>query len=80
MAHDHAHAGHHDHKADARAAFMRLIFGAITLLAMVRVTVSPPNRKFAAHAPAAAPAHSQTTPSTGAPPAAPAAQPTKTPH
>ena len=80
MAHDHAHAGHHDHNADARPAFMGLNFGTITLLAMVLVIVSLTNRKFAGHAGAAAPAHSQTTPSTGAPPAAPAAQPTKTPH
>ena len=79
MAHDHAHAGPHDHKADARAAFMGLIFGAIALLAMVLVIVNLTNKKFEGHA-AAAPAHSQSTPSTGAPPAAPAAQPTKTPH
>ena len=79
MAHDHAHASHHDHKADARAAFMGLIFGAIALLVMVIVVVMLTNRKFAGHA-AAAPAHEATTPATGAPPATPAAQPTKTPH
>ena len=80
MAHDLAHAGHHDHKADARAAFLGLILGAIALLALVLVIVSLTNKKFEGHAAAAAPAHSQTTPSTGAPPAAPAAEPTKTPH
>ena len=79
MAHDHAHAGHHDHKADARAAFIGLIGGAIALLAMCLVIVNLTNKKFAAHA-AAAPAHEQSTPSTGAPPAVPAQQPTKTPH
>lgn len=77
MAHDQAHTAH-DHKADARAAFMGLIFGAIALLAMVIVVVMLTNRKFAGHA-AAAPAHEASTPATGAPPA-PAAQPTKTPH
>jgi hypothetical protein len=78
MAHDHAHAEHPDHKADARAAFMGLILGAITLLALVLVIVKLTNRKFDSHA--AAPAHSQSTPATGAPPAVPAQQPTKTPH
>ena len=77
MSHDHAHA--HDHKADARAAFMGLIGGAIALLAIILVIVHLTNKKFEGHA-AAAPAHSETTPSTGAPPAAPAAEPTKTPH
>jgi hypothetical protein len=76
MAHDHAHA--HDHKADARAAFMGLIGGAIALLAIVLVIVHLTNKKFEGHA--AAPAHSQSTPATGAPPATPAAEPTKTPH
>ena len=79
MAHNHAHAAHHDHKADARAAFMGLIFGAIALLVMVIVIVMLTNKKFDAHAPTT-PAHEATTPATGAPPATPAAQPTKTPH
>jgi hypothetical protein len=78
MAHDHAHAAPHDHKADARAAFMGLIFGALALLTMVILIVMYTNRKFAAHA--AAPAHEASTPATGAPPAAPATQPTNTPH
>ena len=77
MAHDHPHAAPHDHKADARAAFMGLIFGAISLLAIVLVIVMLTNRKFASHA---TPAHEASTPATGAPPAVPAAQPTKTPH
>ena len=56
MAHDHAHV-HHDHRADARAAFMGLIFGAIALLIIVYGIVQLTNRKFAGHAaPAAAPA------------------------
>lgn len=75
MAHDHAH----DHKGDARAAFMGLVGGAIALLAMVLVVVYLTNKKFEGHA-AAEPAHSQSTPATGAPPAAPAAEPAKTPH
>ena len=78
MAHDHAHASHHDHKADARAAFIGLIGGAIALLAMCLVIVNLTNRKFAAHA--AAPAQEQSAPATGAPPAAPAQQPATTPH
>ena len=78
MAHDHAHGAPHDHKADARAAFMGLIFGAISLLALVMIIVTLTNRKFASHG--AAPAHEASTPATGAPPAAPAAQPAKTPH
>lgn len=77
MAHDQAHA--HDHKGDARAAFAGLIGGSIALLAMVLVVVYLTNRKFEGHA-AAAPAHSQSTPSTGAPPATPAAEPAKTSH
>lgn len=54
MAHD---LPAHDHKADARAAFMGLIFGAIFLLAVTYAIVQLTNRKFAGHAPeAAAPA------------------------
>ncbi len=58
MAHDHIA---HDWKADARAAFMGLIFGAIALLAIVYTIVQLTNRKFEGHS--AAPA------ATGAPPA-----------
>ena len=76
MAHDHAH---HDHKADARAAFTGLIGGAIALLAMVVIIVTLTNKKFAAHK-ESAPAHEATTPSTGAPPATPTQPETKTPH
>ena len=75
MAHDHAH---HDHKADARAAFTGLIGGAIALLAMVVTIVHFTNKKFAAHE--AAPTHEQSTPSTGAPPATPTQPQSKTPH
>ena len=56
MAHDHIA---HDWKADARAAFMGLIFGAIALLAIVYTIVQLTNRKFEGHAaaaPTAAPA------------------------
>lgn len=51
MAHDHAV---HDHRGDARAAFMGLIFGAIALLAICYVIVQLTNRKFEGHS--AAPA------------------------
>jgi hypothetical protein len=78
MAHDHAPAAH-DHKADARAAFMGLIFGAIALLAMVVIIVTMTNRKFAAHA-AAEPAHETAAPAATTPAAAPATTPTKAPH
>jgi hypothetical protein len=37
---------HHDHKADARAAFMGLIFGAIALLGIVYGIVRLTNAKF----------------------------------
>ena len=50
---------HHDHKADARAAFMGLIGGAIFVLIVCYTIVQLTNRKFAGHAPvapAAAPA------------------------
>ncbi|MGH7638043.1 MAG: hypothetical protein ACREOK_10370 [Gemmatimonadaceae bacterium] len=52
MAHDHPI---HDWKADARAAFMGLIFGAIALLAIVYAIVQLTNKKFEGHS-AAAPA------------------------
>jgi hypothetical protein len=51
MAHDHAV---HDHKGDARAAFMGLIFGAITLLVLCYTIVQLTNKKFEGHS--AAPA------------------------
>ena len=46
---------HHDHKADARAAFTGLIVGALVLLAVMYGIVQLTNRKFAGHA-ATAPA------------------------
>ena len=59
MAHDHsAHA--HDHKGDARAAFIGLIFGAIALLALCYTIVQLTSKKFEGHA--AAPAAAQTAP------------------
>jgi hypothetical protein len=51
MAHDHTA---HDWKADARAAFMGLIFGAIALLAIIYAIVQLTNRKFEGHAAPAA--------------------------
>lgn len=59
MAHDHPV---HDWKADARAAFMGLIFGALALLAILFGIVQWTNSKFEGHA--AAPA---TAPAAGAP-------------
>lgn len=52
MAHDHIA---HDWKADARAAFMGLIFGAIALFAIMYTIVQLTNKKFEGHsvAPAA---------------------------
>ena len=64
MAHDHTA---HDWKADARAAFMGLIFGAIALLAIMYTIVQLTNRKFEGHSAAAAP--SATTPATTPAPA-----------
>ena len=58
MAHDHIAD---DWKADARAAFMGLIFGAIALLAIVYTIVQLTNRKFEGHSSAATP------PAAGAP-------------
>ncbi|HJQ21698.1 MAG TPA: hypothetical protein VJ867_15220 [Gemmatimonadaceae bacterium] len=43
-------AMHHDHKADARAAFMGLIFGAIALLGVIYTIVRLTNAKYANHA------------------------------
>ncbi|MEX2178996.1 MAG: hypothetical protein WD801_09820 [Gemmatimonadaceae bacterium] len=42
-----------DHKADARAAFMGLIFGAVFLLVVCYTIVLLTNRKFEGHAAAA---------------------------
>lgn len=44
----------HDHKADARAAFMGLIFGMIFLLAVCYTIVRLTSSKFASHAAPAA--------------------------
>ena len=40
----------HDHKADARAAFMGLILGAIFLLGVIYTIVRLTNANFASHA------------------------------
>ena len=47
----------HDHKADARAAFMGLIIGAVVLFGILRTIVYLTNAKYASHseAPAASP-------------------------
>lgn len=50
---------HHDHKADARAAFAGLIVGVLVLLAIMYGIVQLTNRKFAGH--------SATAPAAGAP-------------
>jgi hypothetical protein len=47
----------HDHKADARAAFMGLIFGAIALLGIMYTIVHLTNAKYAGRNEAAAPQH-----------------------
>ena len=44
----------HDHKSDARAAFMGLIIGALVLLGMVYTIVKLTNAKYANHSEAAA--------------------------
>ena len=44
----------HDHKSDARAAFMGLIIGALVLLGMVYTIVRLTNAKYASHSEAAA--------------------------
>jgi hypothetical protein len=46
-----------DHKADARAAFMGLIFGAIVLLAVMYGIVRMTNAKFDRHEAAPAAQH-----------------------
>lgn len=43
----------HDHKADARAAFMGLILGALFLLGAMYTIVRLTNAKYAGHAEAA---------------------------
>lgn len=47
----------HDHKADARAAFMGLIIGAIVLLGILYGIVVLTNRKFDGHQSAPAAQH-----------------------
>ena len=46
-----------NHRADARAAFMGLIFGAIVLFGIMYTIVHLTNRKYAGHSEAAAPQH-----------------------
>jgi hypothetical protein len=46
----------HDWKADARAAFMGLIFGALALLAIMYAIVQYTNRKFEGHSAGTPPA------------------------
>jgi hypothetical protein len=45
---------HHDHKADARAAFMGLIFGAIVLLGLMYTIVRLTNAAYSSHSTPAA--------------------------
>ena len=45
---------HHDSKADARAAFMGLILGAIVLFGILYTIVRLTNAKYASHAEPAA--------------------------
>ncbi|HEU4996266.1 MAG TPA: hypothetical protein VFT29_15725 [Gemmatimonadaceae bacterium] len=47
----------HDHKADARAAFLGLILGAIVLLGIMYTIVRLTNAKYAGHAEATATQH-----------------------
>lgn len=58
----HQEHAHHDHKADARAAFMGLIFGAIALLGIVYAIVQLTAKKFEGHAPPAATSTAPATP------------------
>jgi hypothetical protein len=44
----------HDHKADARAAFLGLILGAVAILGLVYTIVHFTNAKYANHSEAAA--------------------------
>jgi hypothetical protein len=48
---------HHDHKADARAAFMGLIFGAIAILLIMYTIVHLTNKKYESHREAPAAQH-----------------------
>jgi hypothetical protein len=45
---------HHDHKADARAAFLGLLLGALVLLGIIYTIVRLTNAKYANHAEATA--------------------------
>jgi hypothetical protein len=45
---------HRDYKADARAAFLGLILGAIALLGVIYTIVRLTNAKYASHAESAA--------------------------
>jgi len=47
----------HNHKGDARAAFMGLIFGVIVLFGIMYTIVRLTNAKYAGHSEAAAPQH-----------------------
>ncbi len=47
----------HDHKADARAAFMGLIFGAIFLFGALYTIVHLTNAKYASHSESASAQH-----------------------
>lgn len=47
----------HDHKADARAAFLGLILGAIVLLGAMYTIVRLTNAKYAGHSEATATQH-----------------------
>lgn len=47
----------HDHKADARAAFLGLILGAFALLGIVYTIVKLTNAKYASHGEAPAAQH-----------------------
>ena len=47
----------HDHKADARAAFMGLILGAIALFGIIYTIVYFTNASYAGHSEAAATQH-----------------------
>jgi hypothetical protein len=47
----------HDHKADARAAFLGLIIGAIVLLGIMYAIVRLTNAKYAGHTAAPAVQH-----------------------
>jgi hypothetical protein len=48
---------HHDHKADARAAFLGLIIGAIVLFGIMYTIVRLTNAKYAGHSEAPAAQH-----------------------